>query len=88
MDISSSWFSGFFDADGTISFSLKNHRPQLSVGVTNKRIQDVQWFKDVFKGNIYYDSSKNGYYQWSIQSRDDIILYLKYFQINCQSRKS
>jgi len=25
---SSHWFAGFFDADGTIGFSLKNNRPQ------------------------------------------------------------
>ncbi|CAO3588777.1 unnamed protein product [Absidia cylindrospora] len=25
----SSWFAGFFDADGTITMSMKNNRPQL-----------------------------------------------------------
>jgi hypothetical protein len=44
----SSWFAGFFDADGTITMSMKNQRPQLSLRATNKLMQDVQWFKNVF----------------------------------------
>ena len=59
---SSSWFAGFFDADGTISISMKNARPQITLRVANKLIQDVQWFKNAFGGNIYYDKSQNGYY--------------------------
>jgi hypothetical protein len=42
---------------------MKNNRPQLSLRVTNKLQVDVEPFKSVFGGNIYYDSSQNGYYQ-------------------------
>jgi hypothetical protein len=34
----------------------------------------------VFGGNIYYDSSQNGYYQWSIQSRQDLFKVVDYFK--------
>ena len=88
LSISSYWFSGFFDADGTISFSLKNNWPQLSVRVVNKKLQDVQWYKQIFGGNIYFDSSQNGYYQWSVQSRKDILIIQKYFKGKCKSHKS
>ncbi|KAL0391341.1 UNVERIFIED_CONTAM: Cytochrome c oxidase subunit [Sesamum latifolium] len=55
---------GFFDADGTIGIAMKNRLPQLSIRVTNKLLQDVESYKVVFGGNIYFDSSQNGYYQW------------------------
>lgn len=82
----SSWFAGFFDADGTIT--LKNsynsntnkYSIQLSIRATNKLLQDVQWFKDIFDGYIYFDSSQNGYYCWSVQSRNDIEKMLNYFK--------
>lgn len=84
----SAWFAGFFDADGIITFSVKNEVPQLSVRVVNKLLQDVKLYKDVFGGNIYFDSSQNGYYQWSIQSQSDIIRMSTYFKSFCRSNKS
>jgi hypothetical protein len=84
----SAWFRGFFDADGTITFSFKNDRPQLSIRVVNKLLQDVEQYKAVFGGYIYFDSSQNGYYQWSIQSRDDILRVVEYFKLHCHSNKS
>lgn len=85
----SNWFAGFFDADGTIGISMKNKRPQLSIRVTNKLLQDVQWFKDVFGGGIYFDTSQNGYYNWSVQSREDVLMMLDYFKASTfRSHKS
>lgn len=83
---SNNWFAGFFDADGTIGISCprklswKNLHPQLSIRVVNKHLVDVEWYKTVFGGNIYFDSSQNGYYQWSVQSRKDILNMLNYFK--------
>lgn len=78
------WFSGFFDADGTITMSMKGlpgkpKYPQVSIRVTNKLLVDVQWFSLVFGGNIYFDNSQNGYYQWSVQSREKIMEMSEYF---------
>ena len=72
------WFSGFFDADGTITYSIKNSYPQLTISVTNKLREDVTKFKDIFGGNIYFDKSQNGYYKWSLQARNDINFYKDY----------
>ena len=83
---SSHWFAGFFDADGTIGINMNNH--QLSVRVTNKLLQDVQYYKQVFGGHIYFDSSQNGYYQWSLQSREEVLQITNYFKGKCRSRKS
>jgi hypothetical protein len=81
------WFSGFFDAEGTITFSKKDiySNPQLTISVSNKLLVDVSYFRDMFGGNNYFDRSKNGYYKWSIQSKEDIILFLTYIK-NCPSR--
>lgn len=57
--------------------SLKNNNPQLTISVTNKLLQDIQWFKDIFDGSIYYDNSQNGYYKWSIQSQKDILYIME-----------
>jgi len=61
--INNGWFSGFFDADGTITYSIKNNYPQLTISVTNKLFTDIIVFKNTFGGNIYYDRGQNGYYK-------------------------
>jgi hypothetical protein len=85
----SNWFAGFFDADGTITYSIKQGYPQLSIRVTNKILQDVEFFKFIFGGNIYFDGSQYGCYIWSIQSRKDILMMLDYFKTSTfRSHKS
>ena len=76
--IDNGWFSGFFDADGTITYSIKDKYPQLTISVTNKLLIDVINFKNIFKGNVYFDKGQNGYYKWSIQSKDDINFFKNY----------
>lgn len=73
-----SWFSGFFDADGTIGIFFKNNRPQLTISVTNKYLQDISPYKEIFGGNIYFDKSQNGYYKWMIQSESDVLNFVYY----------
>jgi ubiquinol-cytochrome c reductase cytochrome b subunit len=81
------WFSGFFDADGTITLSFKGKysNPQLTISVCNKLMIDISYFKEILGGNIYFDRSQNGYYKWSIQSKDDIMYFLNYIK-SCPSR--
>ena len=80
------WLSGFFDADGTITLSVKGKylTPQLTISVTNKLLVDISYFKEIFGGNIYFDQSQNGCYKWSIQSREDILYFLNYIR-SCPS---
>lgn len=81
------WFSGFFDADGTITLSLKGEYkiPQLTISVTNRLLIDVIHFQQIFGGSVYYDRSQNGYYKWSIQKKNDILKIVEYFKI-CSSK--
>lgn len=76
--INNGWFAGFFDADGTITYSIKNDNPQLTISVTNKLRTDLISFKNVFNGNVYFDKGKNGYYKWSIQAKTDIDFFKSY----------
>lgn len=92
LHINHGWFSGFFDADGTITFSLKRKNnssnspsPQLTISVSNKLLVDVSYFKEIFGGYLYFDRSQNGYYKWSIQDKETILFFLNYFKI-CPSR--
>lgn len=76
LDYNNAWFIGFFDADGTITYSFKENNPQLTISVTNKYLHDVIDYKLIFGGNIYFDKSQNGYYKWSIQSQNDILNWI------------
>ena len=85
LTIESAWFSGFFDADGTINFSYRDKdnklkiRPQLTISVTNKYLQDLEPFSQILGGNIYFDKAQNGYYKWSINNE---VLHTKFSEYN------
>ncbi|KAA1097110.1 hypothetical protein PGTUg99_005601 [Puccinia graminis f. sp. tritici] len=48
---------------GTVTLETTNELPQLTISVTNKHHSDVRHYMDTFGGNIYFDSSQNGYYK-------------------------
>ena len=78
------WFSGFFDADGTIVADFKRNSPIISISVSNKFEKDVVPFL-LFNGSINYDKAGYGYYRWRIASQKDIFTMLEYFK-ECPSR--
>ena len=69
------WFSGFFDADGTIEYSLKgiNSIPQLTLSVTNKMYVDIIYFLILL---VYFDKAQNGYYKFTVQSKINLQSFL------------
>lgn len=75
----SAWFSGFFDADGTITLSMKNGNPQVTIGVSNKKTEELFGFQQAFNGNIYFDKASNTY-KWSIQRERDLMNFLEYIK--------
>jgi len=80
MDTYNAWFAGNFDAEGTVTLNNTNNQPQLTISVTNKHYSDVQPYMDTFGGDIYFNSSQNGYYKWTVQSRVDVLAMLGYFK--------
>jgi intein/homing endonuclease len=79
--------AGFFDADGTRTFSIKGEYkiPQLTLSISNKLLIDVIHFQQIFGGSVYYDRSKNGYSKWSIKKKTDMLKMVEYFSI-CPSK--
>lgn len=62
----SSWFAGFWDADGTITL---NSTGQITISVTNKYAYLPQLYATHFGGACYFDKAQNGYWKWQVQSR-------------------
>ena len=56
-DFKNNWFGGLFDSDGTVTFSLKNDVPELSIRISSKLLVNIEILTEVFKGCIYYDST-------------------------------
>jgi hypothetical protein len=50
LDKDSSWFAGFFDADSTITISMKNNYPQLSIRAVNKPSARCTMFQRSIRG--------------------------------------
>jgi LAGLIDADG endonuclease len=75
------WFTGFFDADGTITYSFKNGYPKLTISVSNKLKVNILNFKEILGGNIYFDKAGYGSFKWSIQSQKDIEVFLNYLTL-------
>lgn len=89
LDRSSAWFTGFFDAEGSLSFSMKYRSPQLSFRVVEKVFHELEPFQQEFGGSIYFDNSRNGYYAWSVQKREEVLDLLTYFRFHpSRSHKS
>lgn len=79
LTLDNAWFSGYFDAKGSIDY-IYNHNynttinhnndinfyPKLYINVINDYFIDLKPFKYLFNGDIYYDKSLNGFYKWSI----------------------
>lgn len=82
---SNAWFSGFFDADGTIRAKFDIPSPTIVISVSNKDRVDVESFFQFFNGNIHYSKGNYGNYVWEISSKSDIMNMLDYFKI-CPSR--
>nr|UYR50845.1 hypothetical protein [Morchella crassipes] len=77
---SNGWFAGFFDADGTVTYSMKNGYPQLTISVTNKHEENVKYFESALGAKVYFDKGGYGSFKWSIKSPTDIDIFLDYIK--------
>lgn len=87
LTLKNSWISGYFDANGTINYYLTppHNIPQLHISIKNKYLYDVEMFKTIFGGSIFFYKSQNGYFKWSITNKTNHLNYLEYNKI-CPSR--
>lgn len=72
-----SWFSGFFDAEGTINYHTKRNQPNISVSQKTRGVLDI--INSFFGGNVYFDKSWEGFTLY-ISKTSDIKNLLEYFE--------
>lgn len=72
------WFSGFFDADGTISINFTN--AQLSISASQKTTQILEPLVEIFGGKIYIDRNKYESFKWYITKKSLIYSLIEYFK--------
>ena len=59
LELTNAWYSGFFDADGSICAKFDSPSPVIILSVSNKSRIDVEPFL-IFNGNTYFNKSGNG----------------------------
>lgn len=72
------WFSGFFDADGTVT--INKSTGQLSISASQKISELLIPLVDLYGGNIYIDRSSHQSFKWYVSKREDIIKLIEYFK--------
>jgi len=76
--ISSPYYAGFFDADGTLGVYINGKGcPYLQISVYNKYRVDLEPYLTTFGGKIY---EGKGTPRWSAANRDEVLAFLKYYK--------
>ena len=89
LTINNGWFAGFFDGDGTLSYSFKNGWPQLTISISNKKKENCKLFHQIFAGYIRLDTRLNTY-KWEIYKKEQIeffCAYLKNYPLRSYKKK-
>lgn len=89
LTLENAWFAGFFDGDGTLSYSFKNGYPQLIISVSNKEKIDCEPFQEYFGGVVRLDKRSNTY-KGEIYQKDQILAfcaYLKNYPLKSHKKK-
>lgn len=74
----SGWFSGFFDADGTVTINKTNS--QLSISVSQKTYELLQPLLGLYGGKIFIDRGSSQSFKFDITKREDILRLIEYFK--------
>jgi hypothetical protein len=82
------YFSGMFDADGSIVLSVapNTNYPRMSLTAASKYEHDIRLFKYLFKGNIVL-RKKEICYNWRIAGKEDVLFAQKCFGKTLKSNK-
>ncbi len=78
LTLDNGWFSGFFDADGTITINSSNW--QLSISAGQKTSEILTPLVELFGGNIYIDRGGHGSFKWYVTKKEDILNLIEYFK--------
>ena len=78
LTIDNGWFSGFFDADGTITINSSNW--QLSISAGQKTSEILTPLVELFGGYVYIDRGGQGSFKWYVTKKEDILNLIEYFK--------
>lgn len=78
LTLDNGWFSGFFDADGTIAINSSNW--QLSISASQKTTEILTPLVELFGGYVYIDKGGNGSFKWYITKKQDILNLIEYLK--------
>lgn len=78
LTLDNGWFSGFFDADGTITINSSNW--QLSVSAGQKTSEILTPLVELFGGYVYIDRGGHGSFKWDITNEEGILNLIEYFK--------
>jgi hypothetical protein len=72
------WFSGFFDADGSVTITPSYW--QLSLTATQKTSELLTPLVDLYGGYVYIDRGSSQSYKWYITKKEDVLKLIEYFK--------
>ena len=72
------WFSGFFDADGSVTISKTNW--QLSISASQKTTELLTPLVELYGGYVYIDNGSSKSFKWYITKKEDILKLIEYFK--------
>lgn len=83
LEFNSAWFSGFFDADGHITYNKNKRYANMNICLTQKYKEVLEELAILYNGRIYNHSKKNNAYRFIISKKDSVKTILNsYFNIN------
>lgn len=72
------WFSGFFDADGSIT--IKSTDGQLSISAGQKTSELLTPLVELYGGYVYIDRGGHGSFKWYVTKKEDVLNTIEYFK--------
>ena len=78
LTLDNGWFSGFFDADGTVT--IKSTNWQLSISASQKTSELLTPLVELFGGYVYIDRGGQGSFKWYVTKKEDILNLIEYFK--------
>ena len=71
------WLSGFFDSDGSIA--INKTTGQVSITITQKTKEMLEYIIEIYGGSIYIDRTSNNY-KWYISNKENILNFIEYIK--------
>jgi hypothetical protein len=78
LTLNNGWFSGFFDADGTISINSSTW--QLSISASQNTSEILRSLVELYGGYVYIDTGGQGSFKWCVTKKEDILNLIEYFK--------